>query len=307
MTGNQSRRSPEIISFPFTEEQARLLDSGSREAAASGGPDIAETAKTSAHHARVLMVSMSPRQRDMLEMFTYGRAAAIEFTAMQIPCIDPAPEHLAPMDIISTELVTLYLASRNQILLNLVDYRSFAFDIDNGGKQVRLVGNFKGGGQNLLSDELDHHEAELSSHSGLMLGPHTEPPYNCSINSESGHSPAPSALILTGRWNPLKEPTSLIPVRDAVAKLNGLEALALSSKSFCFTRSDCFVKDDSQQTVENSILQFDPRGEFTLRFSSYRYSLHNEASRRDKLIARSCTCWAKQNPTNSSFIPDLHC
>ncbi|MFJ4386611.1 TauD/TfdA family dioxygenase [Pseudomonas sp. NPDC089408] len=191
------------------------------------------------------------------------------------------------MDIISTELVTLYLASRNQILLNLVDYRSFAFDIDNGGKQVRLVGNFKGGGQNLLSDELDHHEAELSSHSGLMLGPHTEPPYNCSINSESGHSPAPSALILTARWNPLKEPTSLIPVRDAVARLNGLEALALSSKSFCFTRSDCFVKDDSEQTVENSILQFDPKGEFTLRFSSYRYSLHNEASQPARQAYRS--------------------
>ncbi|NQD54744.1 hypothetical protein HP546_05145 [Pseudomonas sp. CM25] len=278
MTGTQFSRSPEIIKFQFTKEQARLLDSGSRQTAASGGPDVTGAARISAHHARVLMLSMSPPQRDMLEMFTCGMAAAIEFNAMQVPHSDPAPAHLPPMDIISTEPVTIYLASRNQILLNLVDYRSFAFDIDNGSKQVRLVGNFKGGGENVLSDELDDHEAEMSSHSGLMLGPHTEPPYNCSINSESGHSPAPSALILTARWNPLREPTILIPVRDAVAKLNGLEALALSSKSFCFTRSDCFVKDESQHTVENSILQFDPRGEFTLRYSSYRYSLHNEAS-----------------------------
>lgn len=232
MIGTQSRRSPEIINFQFTEQQARLLDSGSRQTAAIGGPDVAGAADMSAHHAKVLKHSMNTQQRDMLEVFSCGKAAAIEFTAMLTPCFAPVPERLAPIDIINTEPATLYLASRSQILLSLVNYRSFAFDIDNGSMQVRLVGNFKGGGKNLLPDELDHHHVELSSHSGLLLGPHTEPPYNCSINAESGHSPAPSALILTARLNPLQEPTRLIPVCNAVAKLNGLEALALSSKSF---------------------------------------------------------------------------
>ncbi len=69
------------------------------------------------------------------------------------------------------------------------------------------------------------------------------------FSSRGEHSPAPSALILSARWNPLQEPTKLIPVRNAISNLNGLEALALSSKSFCFTRSDCFVKDESQATI----------------------------------------------------------
>lgn len=222
MIGTQSRRSPEIINFQFTEQQARLLDSGSRQTAAIGGPDVAGAADMSAHHAKALKHSMNTQQRDMLEVFSCGKAAAIEFTAMLTPCFDPVPERLAPIDIINTEPATLYLASRSQILLSLVNYRSFAFDIDNGSMQVRLVGNFKGGGKNLLPDELDHHHVELSSHSGLLLGPHTEPPYNCSINAESGHSPAPSALILTARWNPLQEPTRLIPVRNAVANSTDL-------------------------------------------------------------------------------------
>lgn len=241
----------------------------------------------SVRHAKVLKHSMDTQQLDMLETFSYGKTAAIEFGAMQPPSCDPAPELLATMETIVADPITIYLASRNQILLNLVGYRSFSFDIDNDGMQVRLVGNFKGGGKNLLPHELKHHEAELSSHAGVELGPHTEPPYNCSIESDGEHSPAPSALILTARWNPLQEPTRLIPVRSVVAQLTGIEALALSSKSFCFTRSDCFVKDGSGEMVKNSILQFDPRGEFCLRYSSYRYSLHDEASQSTRLAYHS--------------------
>ncbi|MGE8322107.1 MAG: TauD/TfdA family dioxygenase [Pseudomonas sp.] len=277
MAGIEFESPSYIKKIQFSKQQARLLDLGSRQTAAVGGPDATGAAAISAHHAKSLKSSMDTRQLDIIESFSCGKAAAVEFIAMQPPSLDPIPESLPTIAIISTDPITLYLASRNQILLNLVNYRSFAFDIDNGSKQVRLVGNFKGGGENLLADELKYTEAELSSHSGVKLGPHTEPPYNCAVKSEGEHSPAPSALILTARWNPLHEPTRLIPVRSVVAKLNGLEALALSSKSFCFTRSDCFVKDDSKKMVENSILQFDPRGEFTLRYSSYRYSLLNEA------------------------------
>lgn len=60
------------------------------------------------------------------------------------PLFDPVPESLANIDTMNDDPVIINMASRNQILLSLVDYRSFAFDIDNCGMQVRLVGNFKG-------------------------------------------------------------------------------------------------------------------------------------------------------------------
>jgi len=278
MIGNVPQRSTEVIQFELNDQQANFLDCAARQVGAMGGPDVAGSAKTSIFHAQALMRLMGRPQRDLLELFSNGKVAAIEFTGMREPEQDPAPKFLPPVDIICNEPTTLYLSSRSQILLSLVNYRSFAFDIDNESKQIRIVGNFKGGGAVGLPSETGSVTAELSSHSGLELGPHTEPPYNCSLNAENGHSPAPSALILTARWTPSQEPTKLIPVRNVIAKLNGLEALALSSKSFCFSRSECFVKDDSEDMLEHSIIQFDPRGDFTLRYNSYRYSVHEKAS-----------------------------
>ncbi|ERT18992.1 hypothetical protein O162_08315 [Pseudomonas putida SJ3] len=278
MEGVNAKAGTEILHLTFSKMQASILDHGSRQTAAVGGPDVAGAAALSACQAKILKNSLDDAQLALLEIFASGKAAALEFAAMKVPNVGPVPSELADIDILKIDPVTVYMASRNQILLSLVDYRSFAFDIDNGGMQVRLVGNFKGGGVRLLPNELNLHQAELSSHAGVQLGPHTEPPYNCSVQFEGEHSPAPSALILSARWNPLQEPTKFIPVRNAISNLNGLEALALSSKSFCFTRSDCFVKDESQATIANSILQFDVRGDFTLRYSSYRHSLHDEAN-----------------------------
>ncbi|WP_025754609.1 MULTISPECIES: hypothetical protein [unclassified Pseudomonas] len=278
MTGVNTKATPEVLRLTFSKLQAGILDNGSQQTAAIGGPDAAGAAAMSSYQAQVLKRSLNVEQLDLLKMFASGKAAALEFAAMLPPLFDPVPESLANIDAMNDDPVIIYMASRNQILLSLVDYRSFAFDIDNCGMQVRLVGNFKGGGKWLLRNESKHHQAEMSSHAGVELGPHTEPPYNCSIQCEGDHSPAPSALILSARWNPLREPTKLILVRNAFSKLNGLEALALSSKSFCFTRSDCFVKDENRPIIANSILQYDPKGDFTIRYSSYRHSLHNEAS-----------------------------
>lgn len=278
MTGSYCEAPPEVLKFRFSEEQACLLDEVSLQVAIVGGPDSAGAAATCTKYAMCLKHSIDTAQLAILNAFASSQISAIEFTGMRLPTFDPVPEQLADMDELLEDSIVLYLASRNQVLLSLVGYRSFAFDIDNDGMQVRLVGNFKGGGTTPLVNEGVNHKAELSSHAGVGLGPHTEPPYNCSVLSEAGHSPAPSALILTARWNPLHEPTRLIPVRKVIAKLNGLEALALSSRSFCFTRSDCFIKDEGQAPGANSILQFDKHGDFTLRYSSYRYSPHDEAS-----------------------------
>jgi hypothetical protein len=67
-------------------------------------------------------------------------------------------------------------------------------------------------------------------------------------------------------------------MRPAVAKLNGIEVLALSSRSYRFSRSECFLKDDAPPPDPSSILQFDKQEGFTLRYSTYRFSLDVDAS-----------------------------
>lgn len=264
--------------FLFTLAQAHRLDHASQVLAARGGPDASGVAILANQWARKIHRSFGPNQKTALNDFLYNRIAALEFADLLTPKVGQAPDQLPRMRVMESDPINLYLASRNQILLALVRFRSFAFDIDNQGKHMRLVGNFKGGGEQRLAQEPKAHKPELSSHAGVCLGPHTEPPYYCSTISSDGHSPAPSALILTARWNPQDEPTHVIPLHDVISKLGGFEALALSSKSFTFSRSDCFVRNESETPAPNSILQFDKHGGFTIRYSSYRFALANCAS-----------------------------
>lgn len=252
-----SGRYSEILSLQFDQEQARLLSHAAHEVAAVGGPDSPGAAALSLGHAKTLTERLTAQQSAVLHAFTAGTICAIEFKGMEHAHEECPPKSLPSPEQLARDPGIIVLASRNQILLCLVGHRSFAFDIDNNGQHVRLVGNLKGGGLQPLPME----RPELSSHSGLPLGPHTEPPYNCSVVSEQGHSPAPSSLILTARWNPDHEITRLVPAREAIKRLNGLEALALSSSSFCFTRSECFIQDESLPQRANSILQYNQRGD----------------------------------------------
>ncbi|WP_317660035.1 hypothetical protein [Pseudomonas sp. KU43P] len=232
--------------------------------ATTDGPDFPGAAALSTHYAHQLKQVLNAQQSALLRAFTSGQICAIEFSTMLPPPDDPTPDILPPLNELSTATAVIYLASRHQILLSLIGYRSFAFDIDNEGKHLRLVGNFKGGGKDALPGECLSRAPELSSHAGVSLGPHTEPPYNCSVVAENGHSPAPSALILSARWNPLREPTYLTPMRTAIEKLKGIEVLALSSRSYRFSRSECFLKDDGPPPEPSSILQFAKLEEFYL-------------------------------------------
>ncbi len=96
----------------------------------------------------------------------------------------PPPHELPNLRSLENRHDVLWLAARNQILLELVDHKAFAYDMDNEGKMIRLVANFKGGGLTRIPDEPDH--KEISSHSGLALGPHTEAaPTEYMLNQES--------------------------------------------------------------------------------------------------------------------------
>lgn len=277
MTGSCAEEAQDVAYFKFQQSQARILDRACRHIAAAGGPETPGTAALSMDLALKLKNKFTAKQLVQLDAFSLGKICAIEFSNMLPVAGDDYPDALPPLGELTNAPEVIYLASRHQILLSLVGYRSFAFDIDNQGKQTRLVGNFKGGGWVPLAQERPEQAAELSSHAGVSLGPHTEPPYNCSVKAQGKHSPAPSALILTARWNPLREFTRLIPMRSAIKKLNGLGALALSSRSFRFSRSECFIKDDGPHPKASSILQFDKTEGFSMRYSSYRHVLDSKA------------------------------
>lgn len=269
---------PEIAHLTLDQDQCRHLHTASLDLARHGGPQVTGAASKARLWARLLEASLSPPQQATIDLFADGRLAALFCPKLLLPKNDQMPVCLPPLEALERDFICLYLASRNQVLLELVRHQAFAFDIDNDGKHVRLVGNFKGGGRQRREDEDDERPAELSSHAGLRLGPHTEAPYHCSVQARAGHSPAPSALILSARWNPANEPTRIVPLHPVIDRLSSLEVLALGSRSFDFTRSECFVAGRGDGGYSTSILEFDPHGGFTVRYNAYRFSVNDQAS-----------------------------
>ena len=268
----------EVARLNFDQDQLDQLHTASQDLARHGGPQVLGAATKARLWARLLEASLSPMQQAVINLFANGKLAVMQFPGLPLPKNDELPAQLPPLQALERSFICLYLAARNQVLLELVRHQAFAFDIDNDGKHVRLVGNFKGGGRFPRVDENDLLPVELSSHAGLRLGPHTEAPYHCSVQAQDGHSPAPSALILTARWNPASQPTRIVPLRGVIEGLSSLEVLALTSRSFDFTRSECFVQGRGDGGSATSILQFDPHGGFTVRYNAYRFSLNDQAS-----------------------------
>ncbi len=241
----------------------------------AGGPQAPGVLMMARQAATELRQSLSPEQQAQLRAYAAGGISAMVFNGLQAVTAGPPPLDLPPLSALESERYVLCLAARNQILLNLVDHRAFAYDMDNDGQIVRLVGNFKGGGKTKLDAEPV--KIELSSHSGLALGPHTEAPYWCSVEAQNGHSPAPSALILTALWNPMAEPTTVIPLRPILEKLGTMKALALTLPNFNFTRSDSFVDGKGESGRGVSILKYHEKAGFVARFNAYRFSVDTDA------------------------------
>lgn len=262
----------------LTPPQAALLCQSAGSIAALGGPEFPGAIASANIAARRIFNSLSSFQQNKVERYADGHLAVLECVGLVPPSQDPPPGHLPPMHELEKNPQCLYLAARNQILLHLVQHRAFAYDLDNNARLIRLVGNFCGGGLQARMDESANSNVELSSHAGLPLGPHTEAPYDCAVQAVDGHSPAPSTLILTARWNPLGEPTCVIPMTPVIDRIGARAALALTSASFDYTRSDSFVAGTGTGGRAVSILQFDANGGFALRYNSYRYSASENAS-----------------------------
>ena len=268
----------EVVEIILNENQASTLDVFTRHLTDAGGPSVSGVQKIAKHYAELFFSKLSVKQKTYLDNYADGHMAVLMFTGMLVPDDFDIPDVLPSLAELEYDSRGNYLAARNQLLLCLVQQRPFAFDMDNDGKIVRFVANFKGGGRIPRDDEGPAHPVNLSSHAGAGLGPHTEAPYHCSVHSRDLHSPAPSSLILTALWNPLDEPTQVIPLGRILDEIGIRDALALTSPSFRYTRSDSFVKGKGEQDSSVSILEFDPQGEFSVRYNNYRFSVLPDAT-----------------------------
>ncbi|MEB0044702.1 MULTISPECIES: hypothetical protein [unclassified Pseudomonas] len=266
----------EIRTFSFDIRQATLLHRFSEELAAIGGPQAPGAKSKVSLAATELKLSFSKGQCELLGAYSDGLMSVLIFEGLQKFTDVIPPTELPNLTSLENRYDTLCLAARSQILLKLVDNTAFAYDMDNEGKLVRLVANFKGGG--LIKINAEQKIKELSSHSGLALGPHTEAPYWCAVNAKDGHSPSPSSLILSALWNPSLEPTRVIPLPPILDKIGATNCLALTTSNFQFTRSDSFVSGKGEDGGDVSILEFDDKVGFAARFNSYRFSVNENAS-----------------------------
>ena len=266
----------EIRTFSFDIHQSTLLHRFAEELAAIGGPQAPGAKSKASLAATELKFSFSKDQCELLGAYSDGLVSALIFDGLQKISDASPPDELPDQTSLENRNDVLCLAARNQILLKLVDNSAFAYDMDNEGKLVRLVANFKGGGLTKIPAEPDI--KELSSHSGLALGPHTEAPYWCAVNAKDGHSPSPSSLILSALWNPSLEPTRSFRCHPYCEKIGVTNCLALTTGNFQFTRSDSFVSGKGEDGRNVSILEFDDKVGFAARFNSYRFSVNDNAS-----------------------------
>lgn len=270
------RRFSDVDVFTFTGPQAAMLEASAVEIARNGGPQAPGTKSRALQFAAAMCETFDVQQAAAAKRFANGELALLIFEGMLDPTGRSTPADLPTLSVLRDDFHCLRLASRSQILLNIVEHRAFAFDLD-GNELVRLVGNFKGGGKTKLKDEPASDAVELSSHTGLALSAHTEPPYHCSFAVSGSHSPAPCALVLTARWNPKDEPTVVVPMHGVIEKIGSHNALALTAKMFKFTRTDSFAAGKGGDGADVSILEIDGKGTFALRYNSYRFSVNDEA------------------------------
>ena len=135
----------EVRTFSFDKQQATLLRTFSEELAAMGGPQAAGAKSKASLAATELKFSFSKDQCELLGAYSDGLVSLLIFEGMQTFTETSPPDELPELAALENRHDVLCLAARNQILLKLVDNSSFAYDMDNEGKLVRLVANFKGG------------------------------------------------------------------------------------------------------------------------------------------------------------------
>lgn len=289
-----------IRKVTFSMKQVEVINYYTNKIVESGGVQSEVSSTIAKAAAENIVRTFKNKQFLIVKMYVDGCVPAIGFYNMFSGVDVSVPDYLPALEVMEINRDVMFLAARNEILLNIVEHVAFAYDMDNDGKVMRLVGNFKGGGKSKLENEESN--VELSSHSGLELGPHTEAPYWCNNKHDNKHSPAPSALILTALWNPLDEVTTIIPMDIILQSLpeEYLDALAL--KYFDFSRSDSFSDGVGESGSCISILDFDENKKYSIKYNSYRFTVNENSPEIAKKALEYLNCFiSKANVSTISL------
>lgn len=250
--------------------RAALAASARRISSIIGDSDTPGVAARVDEAAGKFLKALSEQHLAQIELYREAALAALVIDgAHSLIEGRPLPEILAPPQELHQDPAVAELAVRSQIILAAVGERAFAFDAENEGRIVRLVGNFEGGGAVRLAAEEKAASERMSSHHGGLLGAHTEGPYYATQAPRGRHAPAPSSLILSALYNPLHEPTSVLPTESIIDALAGLDVLSLAQPHFAFAASDSYAAG-VEGPVGVPVLEMTRTGVFALRFNVHR-------------------------------------
>lgn len=265
---DRSSFNQDYILFNFNDKQSELLHEVSEKIVEDGGIDKIQDFSARRYFINIIQKSLSDEQKKILNLYQEGKIGALLFSNLLNSHGNKFNEFLPdelPLEkqLVNTHTIQL-IAARSSILLELVDQKSFAYDIENHGKAIRLVGNFK-------------KSTRPCSHSGVSLSAHTETPYFCSKQHSQGHSPAPSSLILSAVWNPLDEPTNIIPMYNIIDSIEPKFINQLKENCFDFIRSDSFNEGEGSGGKNIKIIEEYVDGTYMLKFNFLRFKVSENA------------------------------
>lgn len=269
----------EVCQLHFDAQQARLLHGFSEAIAVIGGPRASGARMAASQAATELAVCLSGAQMDLIGRYAAGLLSMLVFKGLNKVTRMGPPATLPPLPALEQRHDILCLASRNQILLKLVDHLPFACDIATGEKLVHIVAHCESGGLGTRPRELGKMGPGFPSN--WPSPPHTEAPYECAVHAKTGAAPFPTASILSALWNPSLEATSVIPLPPILDKLGIADRSALGERNIDRLGGDPRIGgacQDEQDERGVSIPEHDTRPGFAVRFDARHFPSEERGS-----------------------------
>ena len=262
------------VAVRLSAKQAHALQKECVSIVEAGGPESGTAQAMAAAAAERMQALLSKRQLAKFQRYANGQIAVLHVLGCDQPVNDPVPDVLPDRGCLQGDFVTNLLASRSQVILAMVGQDAVSYEFENKGLIARLVGNFLGGGETPIDVPESKVAAGSSSHHGGLLAPHTEGPYFAMRWDVTGPAPSPATLALTGRWNPLAEPTCVVVLRPILNSL-GIQLIGLCLSAFRFGVSDSYEGAEAPRQVQ--VVEYAKDGDFAVRYNDLRLQAEDDA------------------------------